>query len=186
MCLKMEQKFPSEKGHHSENLIWNIETLSVWKGVSWIESTRTSGINSKVKNAFDCSGENSRPIFYKIYFWITPSEVEGAPLGTIWIGSAGISQTSTTLSKLILAMPRFFRTLDNPIFSRPTGYPLFGFLCWSSYGGTTYHPIQDFVLIPPNAIGALEIFPENLKWNIKWQQCSIFSRNIFSHRFCLC
>ena len=56
MCLKMEQKFPSEKGHHSENLIWNIETLSVWKGVSWIESTRTSGINSKVKNAFDRGG----------------------------------------------------------------------------------------------------------------------------------
>ena len=81
---------------------------------------------------------------------------------------------------------KILRTLDNPIFSRPTGYPLFGFLCWSSYGGTTYHPIQNFVLIPPNAIVALEIFPENLKWNIKWQQCSIFSRNIFSHRFCLC
>ena len=177
MCLKMEQKFPSEKGHHSENLIWNIETLSVWKGVSWIESTRTSGINSKVKNASDCSGENSRPIFYKIYFWITPSEVEEA--------SAGISQTSTTLSKSILAMPRFWELLITPYLVAQQD-TLFGFLCWSSYGGTTYHPIQNFVLIPPNAIVALEIFPENLKWNIKWQQCSIFSRNIFSHRFCLC
>ena len=37
-----------------------------WKGFSWIESTPTSGSNSKVKSAFECSRENSR----SSYCWL--------------------------------------------------------------------------------------------------------------------